>query len=322
MIRMSLLAVAVLPAAFVQLTMQPAIAAPIQAATMLAAPSADDARDARYDHTMSNVGEGDTCADYRDSFGRETKTFSAEESLTYSGRAMNITAARNGGVTLRKSTTGSFTVLVCKSVGALDASAAAPRLASIRAQERGGNLTVDGPDGGSWVAHLIVGVPDGSSVEAHGQNGPVSVRGVDGRVSADVVNGPLAITDTRGSVKARSTNGPLTVNGVDGDLDGAVQNGPLTVTLDERDAGRGEIRLSVENGPLALSVPRGYPAAVNVKTTGAGPFACSLAECRSSRSQDDDNPGNWRPRNITIGSGSPRVFITGGNGPVSINERD
>ena len=266
----------------------------------------------------SDSGSTGTCADYSMSFGgRELAR--AEQRIDVAGNRLSVDAARNGGIRLMRSTTGGFHVLLCKAAAGDDAMSASQALSRITLQERGGEVTVTGPDDGQWVAHLIVGVPDGSTVGARAHNGPLTIGGVDASVTAAVQNGPLTLANSRGSFNVRSVNGPLSLEEMSGDIDAAVQNGPLTVELADAWTG-GELRVSVQNGPLTVNLPRNYATGVLVNTTGHGPFACSLPECAGLETPRDHR-GPWRPREVRLGSGPTNVFIEAGNGPVAISER-
>lgn len=263
------------------------------------------------------TGDTGTCADHSFRFNDDDVAL-AEESLSFNGRQLHVTAADNGGIRLRRSTTGNFTITACMAAGGESPGEAQSVVSRVAVQERGGAVTVDGPEEGQWTVHLIVGVPDGHSITALGKNGPVSVDSVDAAISAEVVNGPLSATNSRGEITLRAVNGPLSINGLSGNVEASVMNGPLTVKLEDTWVG-GELRARVENGPLSLNVPRHYGSGVLVKTRGNGPLACSLPECAAIMAESE-HPSSWRPRDILLGSGSTRVYIEGGNGPVAISE--
>lgn len=258
-----------------------------------------------------------SCGDYNISFG-EGEVARAEERIEVSGNRLTVTAHENGGISLRRSTTGAFSVLACKAAGATNLGAATALLARTSLSERAGVVSVDGPDDEQWVVHLIVGVPDGATIEASAQNGPLSLDGINATVFAQVQNGPLSLSDSQGAITARATNGPLSLTDMSGDVEASVQNGPLTVTLDDAWQG-GELRASVQNGPLQVNVPDAYGSGVVVNTNGRGPFKCSLAECSSLRAPAYHH-GPWSPREVRLGSGATNVFIEAGNGPITISE--
>lgn len=305
---------AVVPLSMMQFTLEAAVDTSPETLTLLAPEGPGD-----FGGTSTwTSGSTGTCADYNMSFGGRDFVRS-EELIETGGNRLSVTAARNGGIRMRRSTTGAFTVLACKAAASTRTSTASQALAGINVQERGGEVTVTGPDEGDWVVHLIVGVPDGASIAARAQNGPLSIAGVDATVRAEVTNGPLSLEDSRGTFEVRSVNGPLAINEMSGDIDAAVQNGPLTVNLTDGSWTGGELRVSVQNGPLTVNLPEGYATGVQVNTSGHGPFSCSLPECASIEAPFDHR-GPWRPREIQLGSGPTNVFIQAGNGPITISE--
>lgn len=259
-----------------------------------------------------------SCADYNYEFG-DGQVGRAEEQKTYAGNRLSVTAARNGGITLRRSTSGAFTIETCKAAGGSSSGEVSRILSQISVQERNGAITVDGPENASWTVNFIIGVPDGHSVALRAHNGPISVRGINANVEADVVNGPLTLDNSRGDFRVNTKNGPVAISKMAGNIEATVKNGPLTVRLDDGWVG-GELRASVENGPLAVTLPRNYGGGVQVKSRGHGPFACSLPECRSIMANEENGPPSWAPKEVNIGSGPARVFLQGGNGPISIRQ--
>lgn len=115
-------------------------------------------------------GNTGTCADYITSFGGSEVAF-GEERLTIAGNRLQVTAGDAGGVRLRRSSTGEFSVIACKAASGLTSSEATNVVSQISLRERDGALTVIGPEAAQWVAHLIVSVPDGASVAARAVTG-------------------------------------------------------------------------------------------------------------------------------------------------------
>lgn len=268
--------------------------------------------------SVSTTGRTGTCSDYSMSFGGDDFV-RGEERLAIAGHRLSVSASENGGISLLRSRTGEFSVLACKAASGETLAEARDLLAQITLQERGGVVEVAAPDANGWNVQLIIGVPDGATVDANAQNGPLSVAGIDATLVARVVNGPLSLTNSRGTIQARAINGPLSLAGMSGHVEASVKNGPLTVRLDDSAWIGGELRTSVENGPLTVSVPSGYGSGVVVDMRGHGPFACSLPEC-SSLQPPRGHRGPWRPREVSLGSGATNVFIQGGNGPITISE--
>ncbi|HTK56491.1 MAG TPA: hypothetical protein VL295_06695 [Gemmatimonadales bacterium] len=68
-----------------------------------------------------------------------------------------------------------------------------------------------------------------------------------------------------------TTNGPITLDGVNGAVTARLQNGPLTVTLAGTSWEGTGLDASTVNGPLTLRVPRDYNAKLETGTRN-GPF--------------------------------------------------
>lgn len=261
-----------------------------------------------------------SCDDFNATWS-SLESVTGEERISVAGRRLSVSAHQTGGIRFRRSRTGAFSVLACKAAAGSTLQEASRRLSQISVEERGGVVAVKAPDEELWLVHLIVDVPDGASVEARTQNGPLWFDGVDATIDAAVTNGPLTLLNSRGAIRARTTNGPMSLTRMSGDIDAIVENGPLSISLDGPGWKGGELRASVGNGPLSLLLPERYGAGVLLNMTGQGPFACSLPECRALE-PPRRHRGPWQPRALQLGDGPDRVFIETANGPVAIAHRD
>lgn len=167
----------------------------------------------------------------------------------------------------------------------------------VRFAASGTSLSVDGPPhtrDANWHAGFVLFVPENSDLELEAYNGPLSVRGVNGRMNLYTRNGPLSLSDVSGDVRARSQNGPLTVR-----LTGSTWSG----------AG---LDAEASNGPVTLYIPDGYSANLETGTIN-GPLTSDvpLTVTRLGRSHID----------TVLGSGGPRVRVVTTNGPMSIRRR-
>jgi beta-lactamase regulating signal transducer with metallopeptidase domain len=312
------------PLAAFQLAAQPA--APITPLTPSAVGVAEarhdsasgDHKSSRHSSTHRSRSETGTCADYDHDFNTKGSA-RGEQTLTVGGNRLDITGAENGGVTLRRGTGNTFGITVCKAAGAISDEAAKQMLTQIDVQERGGKVSASGPEDSDWSVDLIVTVPDNRSISVVGHNGPISVGDVNGTIDARVENGPLSFQGSRGEIKASAQNGPLSLSELSGNVDASTVNGPLSISLDGTAWVGGELRASVQNGPLTVSMPRAYQTGVSVSALGHAPFSCHGDICRDV--PDHDVIDNI-PLKATLGNGPTRVFIQGGNGPVSLREKD
>ena len=275
--------------------------------------------------TTDHDGPIDDCRQVRVTFDHD-EAARAEESLAVpSGKTLRLRAPAHSGIFVQGGDARDFSVTACKA-------AAVPQdLARISVSFENGELALHGPDGSDWLVYLIVRAPRAASLDLEVSNGPLSVRGISGSVTARAQNGPLAFSDSSGSIKAearngpislkectgsvdaQAVNGPISVSGSGGDTSIQTQNGPISVRLSgTRWDGRLEAQAS--NGPLSLSIPDGYRSGVRVETSGRSPFQCRARACAEARKNWDDDS-----RRVEFGDeASPVVHLSTVNGPVSI----
>jgi DUF4097 and DUF4098 domain-containing protein YvlB len=132
----------------------------------------------------------------------------------------------------------------------------------IRIVTTDGHIRAEGPDlqehDESWSVVFMLSVPRHTDVDVTAVNGPVSVRGVTGRMSLQTTNGPVALSEVGGDVTARTTNGPVVVR-LAGDrwdgngLDAETTNGPVVLRIPENYSA--QLDVGTSNGPLVLGIP-------------------------------------------------------------------
>jgi hypothetical protein len=284
----------------------------------------------RSGHNMSvstdDDGPIDDCRQVRVTFDHD-EAARAEETLDVaSGRGrLRLRAPVHSGIYVQGSDRRDFSVTACK------AAAVSQDLARISVSFKNGELALRGPDNRDWLVYLIVRAPRGANLDLEVSNGPVSVRGISGAVTARTENGPLSFRDSSGTIKAdakngpislkectgtveaQAVNGPVSVSGSGGDVNVNTQNGPISINLSgSRWDGRLEAHAS--NGPLSLSLPEGYSSGVLVESSGRSPFQCRARACAGARKNWDEDS-----RRVEFGdSASPAVRLSTVNGPVSI----
>jgi DUF4097 and DUF4098 domain-containing protein YvlB len=136
-------------------------------------------------------------------------------------------------------------------------------------------------------------------------NGEIAISDMSGSVSAEAVNGQIAVSQASGDVSAETVNGSIELEGVSGNVDGRTVNGRIEVALvGDRLAERG-VDLATVNGSVALRLPRGFSARLELETVTGGmnvDFPITIS--------------GGLPRRIstTLGDGGPlvRVETTGG----------
>lgn len=159
-----------------------------------------------------------------------------------------------------------------------------------------GSIRADGPSRSryeKWTVSFVVYVPADSDLDVSTRNGPLSVRGVSGRMTLEASNGPLALHDTGGDVHARTQNGPIHI-----DLSG------------DRWQGAG-LDAETQNGPLSVTVPDGYNAELEVGTTN-GPFTSDIPLTVTLRGRVRD------PIRTTLGGGGAPIRLITRNGPLHV----
>ncbi len=257
--------------------------------------------------------EARDCEDYDISFGWQRPLRDEEvRTVPLSVGLLLVEAAENGSVSVTGWERNEYSITACKAAIDSGGRSATENLQRIRLVINGGNVSITGPDGSDWVAHLIIRVPSGAEVDLTATNGPIDVRRVSGKVHARSVNGPVAVKDTSGEIRAETQNGPIDFRGSRGNLRLRAENGPISVELTGNRWEGGELDASTQNGPVSLSLPANYQSAVRVDASEHSPVSCRASQCRQS-------PRTWEhPSWIEFGGANPVVRLSTVNGPVSI----
>jgi hypothetical protein len=247
-----------------------------------------------------------------------------EENVPVSSmRSLKVRSDRNGSIRVVGSTASTFGVKACKASALGNAS-------DIRVNISGNEVSADRADNDSRsIVYFLVFVPRNATLDLDATNGPISIDGVDGSVTAHALNGPIAVKDSLGTLDIHTQNGPISFAGNSGRVTLRATNGPISVKLAGSSWTSGNLDASTENGPLSLKVPASYGSGVHVETDGNSPVSCRGAACRSAKKayaesgegEDEDYGPRW-PRRIDLGSGARVVTLTTHNGPVSVKEGD
>ena len=226
-------------------------------------------------------------------------------------RSLTIRAPQNGGIYVVGSASGGYEVRACK------AAAFEEDLNQIRSRVSGNEVVTDGPGAGQWLVYYIVRAPRGASLDLESHNGPISIREVNGTVTANALNGPISVRESSGTFNVETTNGPISLDGGSGTAKLNAQNGPVTVKL-RGTSWDGNIEAHTQNGPATLRIPSNFRSGVVVESDGHGPVSCRAAACREAKRTWDDEDN----RKIELGSGPTVVRMSTVNGPVSVREND
>ncbi|HEV7486514.1 MAG TPA: hypothetical protein VGQ65_12620 [Thermoanaerobaculia bacterium] len=246
-----------------------------------------------------------------------------EENVPVSSmRSLKVRSDRNGSIRVVGSTASTFGVKACKASALGNAN-------DIRVNVSGNEISADRADNDSRsIVYFLIFAPRNATLDLDATNGPISIDGVDGSVTAHALNGPIAVKDSLGTLDIHTQNGPISFAGNSGKVTLRATNGPISVKLAGSSWTSGNLDASTENGPLSLKVPASYGSGVHVETDGNSPVSCRGAACRSAKKayaesgeDDDDNGPRW-PRRIDLGSGARVVTLSTHNGPVSVKEGD
>jgi hypothetical protein len=271
---------------------------------------------ARHSLNFSSDGKISTCDDfesnrYDQDDGGVVSRAQEEHALTAAdAKQIDVTAYRNGGISVIGWEKPDAEVLVCKAAVANSKADADGLVQSLKANISGGTISGSGPEDVDTWMYFIVRVPTGASVSARSTNGPIEVRGTNGSLDAEARNGPIALGSVRGTIKARTQNGPIAFTGSSGDVQLTTQNGPIAVSFDQTKwEGKG-LEAHVQNGPLSIAVPANYSSGVEITTSGHAPIVCASCEISS----------NYGRETIHLGAKDAPVLVrlSTVNGPVNI----
>lgn len=177
------------------------------------------------------------------------------------GRPVAIETGPNGGIVVTGWDRDSVHVRAVVQARAHTEGDAAGLLREVRVGVESNRVSADGPrtgSGESWSVSVEVFVPLRTDLTAETVNGPVAVEDVTGRLDLSTTNGPLTLSGLGGIVRARTTNGPLTVSlaGVrwDGEgLDAETSNGPVRLSIPADYSAR--LETGTVNGPMSIDFP-------------------------------------------------------------------
>lgn len=234
--------------------------------------------------------------------GRIRHCETREDSLKAPGGTIRVDPGQNGGVAIRGWDKDSIFFRARIQTYARSADAAAALARQIRIVVSGATIRAEGPeqDGWSrsehWGVTFEVYVPRRSSLDLDTENGPLSVREVNGSIDLEAHNGPVALRGVGGNVRAR------------------VQNGPLTVTLTGTQWDGQGLDAETVNGPVDLVIPEGYSARLKTGTVN-GPMSVDFPLTVTIQGRISHRIST------TLGSGGPLVRVVTTNGPLSISRR-
>jgi hypothetical protein len=240
-----------------------------------------------------------------------------------SAGVLEIQPGANGGVRVEKGSGSTYSITACIGAGARTREEAQRAVDGVQLLTDGSRIRVANTENiGQWSVQLIVEAPDGAQLNVETRNGPIGIRGVDGKITARAQNGPISVSDASGQITAIAVNGPVSVNGSQGEFDLETQNGPISVDL-QGSRWEGKLDARAQNGPLSVRIPDNYTSGVEITSSGRSPWNCRGTVCQGANSANrwDRSDSNREPRTLKIGNDPVVVRISTVNGPVSIDNR-
>lgn len=255
------------------------------------------------------------CADLHIRFDGRAALMKVEERTITKAEAstLRVHPHTNGGVQVQGWDKDVYSVTACKAAANYEGDAERI-LSQITLSVHGGEVSTSGPgDESDWTAYLLIFAPKAAAIDLETANGPLSLYGVDGKLTARATNGPISLRDFSGDADIRLSNGPVDVRGSSGNVRIHTENGPVSINLKGRTWNGAGLTADAQNGPVTLFVPSDYQSSFLVESRNYSSMSCKASICDNARKTWDDNN-----RRIEFG-GSPAVIrLSTVNGPVSV----
>jgi len=270
-------------------------------------------------HSM-NVSDGHhhpitNCSDLNIRFDDRDAVMKSEERTVTKAEAptLRVHPHKNGGVQVEGWDKDVYSVTACKAAADYDGSAERI-LSQIKLSIQGGEVSTTGPDEEhDWTVYLLIRAPKSADIDLETANGPLSLYGVEGKLTAHAVNGPITLRDFSGDADVRATNGPISIEGSSGSLRVHTENGPISINLKGTTWNGTGLSADAKNGPLTLFVPADYKSSFSVESRNYSPMSCRASICENARKTWDDND-----RRIEFGASPAMIRLSTVNGPVSV----
>ncbi|MEA2339433.1 MAG: hypothetical protein QOE82_3440, partial [Thermoanaerobaculia bacterium] len=118
-----------------------------------------------------------------------------EENVPVSSmRSLKVRSDRNGAIRVIGTTASTFAVKACKASALGNAN-------DLRVNVSGNEVSADRVDEDSRsIVYFLVSAPRNSTLDLDASNGPISIDGVDGSVTAHALNGPIGVKESTGTL--------------------------------------------------------------------------------------------------------------------------
>jgi hypothetical protein len=244
----------------------------------------------------------------------DAKMQSEEHTITKADApTLRVRPHQNGGIQIQGWDKDTYSVMVCKFAADYDGRAER-LLPQITLSIKNGEVSTNGPnDEDQWTVHLLIRAPKASVIDIETANGPISLYGVDGKLTARATNGPITLRDFSGDADVRAQNGPISISGSGGNVRIHTDNGPISIDLKGTTWSGAGLEADAKNGPMTLSVPSDYKSSFSVESRNYSPMSCKASICDNAHKTWDDNN-----RRIEFGSSPALIRLSTVNGPVSV----
>ncbi len=270
-------------------------------------------------HSMS-IGGADRrpiadCSDLHIRFDDRDAVVKSEERTVTKAEApvLRVHPQTNGGTQVQGWDKDVYSVTACKAASDSDGKAE-QILSQIGFSVQDGEVSTKGPaDEDGWTVYLLIRAPRAAVLDLETANGPLSIYGVDGKLTAHAVNGPVTLRDFSGDADVQATNGPISISGSSGSVRIHTENGPISISLKGTAWNGAGLSADAKNGPLTLFVPADYKSSFVVESRNYAPMSCRASICDNARKTWDDND-----RRIEFGASPAMIRLSTVNGPVSV----
>ena len=255
------------------------------------------------------------CSDLHVRFDDSEAVMQSEERTVTKAEAptLRVRPHANGGVQVQGWDKDTYSVTSCKFAANYDGGAQR-LLAQMTLSVKNGEVSTSGPsDDSDWTNYLLIRAPKASVIDLETANGPLSLYGVDGKLTAHATNGPITLRDFSGDADVRATNGPITITGSSGNVRIHTENGPISINLKGTTWTGTGLTADAQNGPLTHSVPSDYKSSFSVESRNYSPMSCHASICEKAQKTWDDNN-----RRIEFGGSPAMIRLSTVNGPVSV----
>jgi hypothetical protein len=212
---------------------------------------------------------------------------------------LTVDAGNNGGIRVAAWDQNSIRIQAVVQANARDEGRARELGQSVQLIAGGGRVSANGPETSRrewWSVSYRINVPRTNDLDLRANNGGITIEGVSGNIRFDTRNGGVRLSELGGMVRGQTHNGGLTV-----------------LLVGQRWEGEG-IDVETTNGGVTLSIPDGYNAQLETRTSNGGFRTEYPITVQGELSQR-------RGISATLGSGGAPVRVRTTNGGFRINRR-